>query len=259
MTASYSPSRSLKSKITRRLTQWRVSDPLGVRPKKPVISFTFDDFPKSAAVEGSRILESVGGRGTFYASTSLAGTTNATGLQFDKSDITNLLNAGHEIGAHTHTHLDCAKAKLSDIRDDIQLNMRHLEAMGVKDINQFAYPYGETRVELKNELTDWFETARGVLPGVNSVGSDRLQLRAFELTRDPTTIRRAGAAIRAAQKRPTWIVFFTHDVSKSPSPFGTYTQDLQQLAEMARDIGADITSVGGAFNTLRSAKAANDA
>lgn len=259
MSPNYSPSRSITAKISRRITQWRTADPLGIKPVKPIVSFTFDDFPKSAANEGAGILDHVGGKGTFYACTSLAGTQTATGEQFDKSDIDSLLNSGHEIGAHTHTHLDCSKAKLSDIRLDIELNIRHLEGMGVSNIHQFAYPYGETRPSLKQELTDWFETARGVLPGINTVTSDRLQLRSFELTPDAKTVRRAAAAIRAAHYNPTWIVIFTHDVSQTPSPFGTYRQDLKQLAEMARDIDADILSVGAAMEKMQTLRAANDA
>lgn len=256
MTLNYSPSRSLPAKIKRRLTQWRVTAPLCVQPDKPIVSFTFDDFPKSAANEGAESLEAVGGKGTYYACSSLAGTTTSTGEQFDASDITALQAAGHEIGAHTHSHLDCSKAKLKDIHDDIALNIRHLEEMGAHKITQFAYPYGETQVELKRGLSEDFQTARGVLAGINTAAADRMQLRALELTPDPRTIQRAGAILRAAQSDPTWIVIFTHDVQPSPSPFGVHSEDFRQLTKMARDIGAEILSVGGAMEYM---KAANDA
>ena len=259
MSPNYAPNRSVKAKISRRITQWRTADPLGLKPEKPIISFTFDDFPKSAANEGAEILELVGGKGTYYASSALAGKQTATGEQFGAADIEALLKGGHEIGAHTHSHMDCSKEKIADIRSDIELNIRHLEAMGVSDVRQFAYPYGETRTALKQELSNWFETARGVLPGLNTETSDRLQLRAFELTPDAKTIRRAAAAIRAAQHNPTWIVIFTHDVAHSPSPFGTYPQDLKLLTEMAHNIDADILCVGDAMKKMQTLRAANDA
>ena len=256
MTPDYSPSRSFPAKIKRRLTQWRVTAPLCLQPNKPIVSFTFDDFPKSAAENGAEIVESVNGTATYYACSSLVGKQMTTGTQFDASDIAALRASGHEIGAHTHSHLDCSKARLSDVHDDIALNVRHLEDMGAPNITQFAYPYGETRIELKRELIKDFETARGVLAGVNTAASDRMHLRAFQLTPNPSTIQRAAAALKAAQNSPTWIVVFTHDVSRNPSPFGAHWEDLKQLANMARDIGADILSVGGAMKKM---KAANDA
>ncbi len=255
MSPDYSPSRSFSAKIKRRLTQWRVTAPLCIQPDKPIVSFTFDDFPKSAANEGAEILENVNGKGTYYACSSLAGTNTRTGEQFDASDIAALQRSGHEIGAHTHSHLDCSKAKLSDIHDDIALNLRRLSEMGASNITQFAYPYGETQIDLKRGLVKDFQSARGVLPGINNAGADRMQLRAFELTPDPRTIQRAGAALRAAQTSPTWIVLFTHDVHQSPSSFGVHSEDLRQLTKMARDIDAEILSVSGAMNYM---KAAND-
>ena len=179
-----------------------------------------------------------------------------TGEQFDESDILALQDAGHEIGAHTHSHLDCSKAKLSEIHDDIALNIRRLEEMGAGNITQFAYPYGETQVELKRELIKDFETARGVLAGINTASTDRMQLRALQLTPDPRTIQRAGAALRSVQKSPAWVVIFTHDVSPTPSPFGVHSEDFRMLVKMARDIEADILTVSDAMQKM---KAANDA
>ena len=256
MTPDYLPSRSLPAKIKRRLTQWRAVAPLCIRPEKTIVSFTFDDFPKSAAEDGADIIESVNGKATYYACSSLAGQHMTTGQQFDAADIVALQASGHEIGAHTHTHLDCSKAKLSDIRKDIALNIRQLNDMGASEVTQFAYPYGETQVPLKRTLARDFETARGVLAGINTPGADRMQLRALQLTPDASTIKRAEAALNAARNSPAWIVIFTHDVARAPSPFGVRSDDLRTLANMADDIDADILSISGA---MRKMKAENDA
>ena len=50
-----------------------VTKSIEVLSDKPLISFTFDDFPLSAATAGADILERYGARGTFYASGSLCG------------------------------------------------------------------------------------------------------------------------------------------------------------------------------------------
>ena len=56
----YTPDRSFPARIRRRLTQWRVAAPLARSPKRPMVTFSFDDFPKSAATNGASIIESVG-------------------------------------------------------------------------------------------------------------------------------------------------------------------------------------------------------
>src|SRR5215469_15892880 len=48
-----------------------------------VVSFTFDDFPKSALATGGAILERYRARGTYYASLKLAGAETVLGPMFD--------------------------------------------------------------------------------------------------------------------------------------------------------------------------------
>ncbi len=58
---TYVPSRSPPAKVQRRVVQWRKACQANVAPDRPVISFTFDDFPKSA-LNGADIVEKHGGR-----------------------------------------------------------------------------------------------------------------------------------------------------------------------------------------------------
>ena len=69
---TYTPSRSPTAKVQRRVVQWRRACTAEVAPDRPVITFTFDDFPK-AALNGADVLEKHGGRGGFYACTSMMG------------------------------------------------------------------------------------------------------------------------------------------------------------------------------------------
>ena len=226
-------------KVKRRLTQWRVAKPLTASPKRAIVSFTFDDFPKSAATTGAQIIENAGGKACFYACTGMAGTHNDTGQLFDAADIHRLLSSGHEIGAHTQTHLDCAGATVRAAMKDIEENIVALEAMGASEpITQFAYPYGETRSDLKRALPDKFAAVRGVLAGVNKKGSDLMQLRSMELTPDSATTERAAEAITEAARRPAWVIVFTHDVRTHPSPYGVTPDALSHLVNLAKQSGA---------------------
>ncbi|MEO0465975.1 MAG: polysaccharide deacetylase family protein [Pseudomonadota bacterium] len=245
--APYQPSRSLPAKLNRRLTQWRAADRLANNPGRPVVSFTFDDFPKSAADTGAEIIEQCGGRATYYACTGMAGTRTVCGDMFDERNIIELVKAGHEIGAHTATHLDCAQERIPRILNDIAHNLTQLSTMGVPGaVRQFAYPYGETSLPLKRSLRERFTAARGVLSGINGKGSDRMQLRAVEMTPDPESLKAVLNAIDVAAQQGLWLVVFTHDVSLRPSPFGVRPRHLARAARAARDAGAELLTMSEA-------------
>lgn len=241
--ATYSPSRAPLARLQRRWTQWHCASPLQGAIRRPIVSFTFDDFPRSAADTGAEILDGFGARGCFYAASGFAGRPSPSGDMFTADDLTALSQAGHEIGAHTHGHLDCARTGSEAALADIDRNLSTLQAMGaVTPIRQFAYPYGETDFRLKRALAGRFRAARGVLPGVVRPNADRMQLRAFEINGRDWTLRRALNAIEAAAHRPAWIILFTHDVRARPSEWGTTPGALRQLVATAHDAGAALLS-----------------
>lgn len=238
----YSPDRSLFAKVQRRLTKWRTAKPLGALSGS-AITFSFDDFPKSAGDTGAEIMDMIGAPAIYYACSGLAGRTNQTGEQYNQGDLARLIAAGHEIGAHTHTHLDCASAATDHVLGDIALNLQHLKDMGVTcPITHFAYPYGETTIALKRTLVSRFDTCRGILPGTNMANADAMQLSAMELSPDEATTARALGAIEAARHTPTWLHIFTHDVRHNPSPFGVTPATLKTIAKAARASGLPIVT-----------------
>lgn len=248
----YIPSRTVPARIARRMTQWQTVSPLKRVPARPIITFTFDDFPKSSAEAGAGILEESGARGTYYAASGLAGRELVIGEMYDATDLHRLQSSGHEIGSHTRSHRDCAQMRLSESVTDIELGDRQLLQMGLKVApRQFAYPYGETTPPLKRRLAGRYDCARGILPGINRKGSDRAQLRAIELGDDPFRITRALNAIRSAVTAPGWVIFFTHDVRPSPSAFGVTPETLKRVVAAARSSGASIETMGSAYTSLR--------
>ena len=250
--AAYEPDRSLPAKVRRRLTRWHTAKPLKRSPRETYICFTFDDFPKSAADTGAEILYEAGARGCFYACTSMAETTTPMGDMFDEGDLMHLTCAGHEIGAHTESHLDCARASSVNVISDIEANLDNLADMGLdQPVTQFAWPYGETRGRLKPLLADQFETVRGVLPGANRKGADLMQLSAYELDADEASIDRAAAAIERAASQPAWLFIFTHDVATRHSPWGTTPQALRRLVRLARDTQANLVTPSMALAAIR--------
>ena len=249
--SAYVPNRSLPAKLARRMTQWRVAKPLPAAPRRAIVSFTFDDFPVSAATTGADIIEAAGGKATYYACTGMAGTRNETGDLFTAADIVRLAAKGHEIAGHTISHLDCAKAFKGKVMADVNANLAALKQMGhAAPVTQFAYPFGETHIGVKQALVPHFRAARGVLAGVNTKGSDLMQLRALELDANDWTTGRAAKAIEAAAKTPAWVVIFTHDVRSDHSTYGTTPEALTRLTTLARDTGAALLTMSAALDEI---------
>lgn len=247
MTAAYAPARDPASKLRRRLTQWRAARPVDLRFDAPMLSITFDDFPVSAATAGAAVLEAHGARGTFYASAGLANTDGPSGRNFSAMDVRRLAAAGHEIGCHTHAHADCARRGVFDTLQDLAQNRDGLRAMGLSEpARTIAYPYGETSSALKANLPPRFESARGILAGLNIGRTDLAQLHAYAMFGAKGVDKLHGALKRAA-KRNAWVIGFTHDVADTPSAFGTSTTDLDQVLRTAHLLGFTILPVSAAL------------
>ena len=140
---AYSADRSLKGKLRRRLALLSRRRPVRMSLARPMISFTFDDAPASAAREGAAALELRGIRGTWYFSAGLAGQSGPMGVYAVEADARRLAQAGHEIACHTFSHLDCGQADARAITDDVERNAEALKAWGAGTAESFAYPYGD--------------------------------------------------------------------------------------------------------------------
>lgn len=181
MTVAYAPRRDFASKVRRRLTQRYAARPATLKFDAPVLSITFDDFPASAANTGAAILERHGARGTYYASSGMAGVEGPCGTGYTASDITRLVATRHEIGCHTASHADCAQRDIFTTLEDLARNRDALVRMGAPAPCTHAFPYGETTNTIKDNLPQRFLTARGILPGLNHGATDLAQLRAYPL------------------------------------------------------------------------------
>ena len=240
---SYVPSRTPVAKVQRRVVQWRRACLAQVAPDRPIISFTFDDFPKSA-LNGADIVEKHGGKAGFYACSSFMGLRSPVmGEMYDAETLAELRARGHEVGAHTHSHIDCAQSRPEKVERDIGENLVALAEAGHHEtVSAFAFPYGETTYAAKRWVGDVFATGRGVLPGLNVGETDRSQLRAVELGSSEFHRKRAMAMLDAALKRKAWLFFFTHDVGAAPTDYGAPADLIEELAARAVDGGATLAA-----------------
>jgi len=215
-----------------------------------MVSFTFDDFPRSALYEGADMLAKHEWRATFYVAAGLAGIHNHHGDHFTKADLAHLQAKGHEIAGHTYSHLDCGQSPQEQVLAEIARNNIALTDMGVKKpVEHFAWPYGTTNISNKSLLANHFKTMRGVMPGVNRGRTDLNCLKAAPLFCGAKLDHSLGL-IEGLKKRPGWLVLFTHDVRENPSEWGVTTEEFLKTMSLVKQSGALVLPVGEAFKML---------
>lgn len=245
----YSPDRSLKGKLRRRWSRLVERRPLAGRIKRPMVSFSFDDAPVTAVETGATILEAAGARGVFYVCAGLDGQTGPMGLYADRDAYAQLAKAGHEIGCHTFSHLDCGKADRATIHADVARNTAALKAAGI-ETRTFAYPYGDVSPWAKSVLNSDFLALRALHPGLVETGADLNQLPAVSLEGDGGEAR-AAHWIDEALAKSAWVILYSHDVADPASEWGCTPAALQRLVYRAQAGGADVVTVAEGLERLR--------
>ncbi|HEY3694555.1 polysaccharide deacetylase family protein [Phenylobacterium sp.] len=239
---AYQPDRSLKGKLRRRAVRLVHRRPLAASPGRPMISFSFDDAPATAARAGAAALEARGLRGTFYVAAGLAGGEAPMGVCAEGADYRRLAGAGHEIACHTFSHLDCGRASGPEALADVAANARALAAWGAPAPETFAYPYGDVAVAAKQALSPRFRLLRALHHGLVEQGADLAQAPAvgIEGGGGEAVARRWMAA---ALRRKAWLVLYTHDVREDPSPWGCTPAVLARLIDHAVSEGFEVVTV----------------
>lgn len=218
--------RSLLSGLHRRVV------PFGAHG--PIITLSFDDFPRTALTVGARILEGVGGRATYYVAMSLMNTTNDLGEQFRDEDLASVLEHGHELASHTYSHLSARRVDYDAFERDVQSGEQAIrEKMGACGSGNFAYPYGDVTFRAKKEIGSQLVSCRGTCGGWNGPDVDLNLLRANSLYGDIDRVDAAERLIVENEKRQGWLIFYSHDVTSRPSPFGCTPKLLEAVCSFA--------------------------
>ena len=245
----YAADSSLKGKFHRRWARLRHVKPLAIAPERPMISFSFDDAPLSAATTGAEILGSRGLRGTYYVSGGLAGTEAPMGVCAQADDYLALSEHGHEIACHTYSHLDCGRANAEAAAADVAKNLATFAEWGLPAPESFAYPYGDVSTGPKGAICGNFTNLRGLHHGLIVKGSDMNQAPAVGIE-GPDGEAACWRWLAEAEKKPSWLILYTHDVRNAPSPWGCTPHAFAALIDAALGGGFEVLTVGQAARKL---------
>jgi len=232
--------------------------PFAINSPTPFISFTFDDFPRSALLEGGAILKRFGLSGTYYASLGLMGKNALSGPIFVPEDLKALVEEGHELGCHTFDHCHSWETKTTVFENSIVENEAALqELLPEASFRTFSYPISPPRPQIKQKAAKHFVCCRGGGQTFNVGTTDLNYLRAYflEKGRDhPETVRNLIEQNRRARG---WLILATHDVCADPSPFGCTPDFFEDIVRCAVSSGARILPVVQAWEALRASDPRN--
>jgi peptidoglycan/xylan/chitin deacetylase (PgdA/CDA1 family) len=243
--------RSQLGSVRRHVLASFYSRPVRLGPLGPVVTFSFDDFPRSAYTAGGEILKSYGVRGTYYAAVGLMNTFNELGEQFRPSDLEALVADGHELASHTFSHISCRSIPNSAFLAEVEHGRKAIrELTGEQDSGNFAFPFGDFTVGARRSLSANLASCRGILGGVNGPDVDLSLLRANSIYGDIDDSGVVERLLDRTVRQKGWLVFYSHDVQRNPSRFGCTPQLLESVVSQAIKVGARIMTVAEVLGEL---------
>ena len=238
-------------KVSKWVAQSLLQRPLPIDPPRGMVSFTFDDFPASAYRTGGAILRRHGVRGTYYAAFGLLGGESEGLAMMTAEDIAALLAEGHELGCHTLSHVSCRGLGRQQLARELDDNLAAFtELTGRTSWTSFSYPFGDITLTAKKLAGARFRTCRGRVGGLNHGTVDLAALRSDSLYARLDPPQRTHSQIAEAAARCGWLIFCTHDVSPTPSPYGSTPEQLEDAVAAAMAAGCEILTVAEAYRRL---------
>jgi hypothetical protein len=237
-----------------------------LRFRFPIISFTFDDFPQSALHQGGAILSRYGVRGTYYTSLGLMGQEIPAGLGFSVEDLRQVVAEGHELGCHTFDHCHAWKTKPDVFEKSIIKNRQALaQLLPEVAFRTLSYPIDCPHPQIKQRAAKYFVCCRGGGRSLNAVVTARRKSRNPAFNVGPTDINNLQTYfLEKSRDNPKavkdlidenfrtrgWLIFATHDVCLTPSPYGCTPGFFEDIVRYAVNSNSNVLPVGKAWDLI---------
>ena len=254
MLPEYGVSNKLDRRIGRKLIPFFGRRMMHFKIDRPIVSISFDDFPKSVMKAALPMLDEFDWKATFYVAAGLENITNHLGLHYSRHDLVKLRNEGHEIGCHTYHHLNIAELSARRVSEQILSNAKGMKALGHNEkMGTFAYPFGETSISRKKQLASSFASQRGIMPGIHYNKVDLNQVKSVTIY-SGDTLQTTFKYIESLEKTSGWLTLFTHDVRENPSEWGCTPEDFQKVLNLIHKTGAVVLPIQRAIDFLSDRK-----
>jgi peptidoglycan/xylan/chitin deacetylase (PgdA/CDA1 family) len=241
----------LEGASARRLAKWFGRRPFAVPAAARVITFTFDDFPRSSLLAGGALLEQAGFAATYFTSLGLAGETIATGPMFGREDLPRVLARGHELGCHTHDHCPAWETPSAAYLASVEANIRAFATVGGAPMPAtHSYPISYPRPATKVRLAEKFRACRGGGQAANRGIADLNYLGSFFLEQCGGDFAPVERVIAETEARGGWLIFSTHDVAENHTRFGCSPAFFARVVERAARSGATVLPMAAALDLL---------
>lgn len=220
-----------------------------LKPGTPIISFTFDDFPKTASDAGRSLLETHGARGTYYAALGLMDRRESpVGPIFSAQDLLSVHGAGHELGCHTFNHCNAWTTPADVFEEEIRRNGEAIRALvpGL-EFKTHSYPIAYPSPSNKRVISRHFTAARGGGQSFNLGPTDLNNFKAFFLEQGRDRPELIDQLIDQNARAGGWLVFATHDVSDQPTRFGVTPDLFERVVDRSKKSSSLILPVGEAL------------
>src|SRR5262245_6996241 len=134
---------------------------VAIKAPVPIISFTFDDAPRTAFKTGGDILRAHGAKATFFVSLGLLGSETEVGTIASPDDLSRAVQDGNELGCHTFDHLDAWQTPTAKFMESVVENKQALDRILPGAIfRTFAYPKSGAKLSIKYHLKKYFPCCR---------------------------------------------------------------------------------------------------
>lgn len=211
--------------------------------QSPIVSFSYDDFPKSAIEIGATELEKHGFQGSFYPAASFCGAHEDGQDYYTRADIQRLRTHGHEIGCHTFDHANLLRLNNQEIEDQFIRNQAFFEETTKPDsFVSMAYPFGNVSPRVKKVAQKRFPICRGVWSGVNSGMIDMALLKVVGLDHH-LTAKQTRAWIDQAQAENGWLIFVAHDIRPDHTPYGISPERYAEIVSVVAEADIEVRTI----------------
>lgn len=219
-----------------------------MRDCPPMVTFTFDDFPKSALDVGGEILRAHGMRGTYYASLGLMNQMTPTGLIFSPEDLPVLIERGHELGCHTFAHCDSWETAPREFERSVVENRAALERLLPRGtFSTLSYPITCPRPHTKRRVGRRFGCCRFGGQTINRGALDLNLVSAHFLEKDRGDATVIAGSMADLMSAGGWLVLATHDIADDHTAYGCTPAFFEAVVREVEQSGARVLPMAKAL------------